>query len=206
MLIREVHAIPYTYGILFPHKRGLQPIGPSSLTLLGWFRLTPIDQYSSLLPPVGVWTVSQFQCGGPSSQNPYRSSARWAVAPPTSYWHASLSVTTGVFNISPCSDMCYGVLVGVSTGYPPVTGKLLTRYAPFRRSPPLYCYNALPLDLHVLSLPLAFILSQDQTLLCIYTVSLVRPRQLHSLLNKKEINALHFSFSVLVVLIFQYCQ
>ena len=26
---------------------------------------------SSLLPPVGVWTVSQFQCGGPSSQNPY---------------------------------------------------------------------------------------------------------------------------------------
>ena len=29
---------------------------------------------------------------------------------------------------------------------------------------------ALPLDLHVLSLPLAFILSQDQTLLCIYTI------------------------------------
>ena len=68
--------------------------------------------------------------------------------------------------------MCYGVLVGVSTGYPPVTGKLLTRYAPFRRSPPEYCYPALPLDLHVLSLPLAFILSQDQTLLCIYTLSL----------------------------------
>ena len=76
----------------------------------------------------------------------------------------------------------------------------LTRYAPFRRSPPGRCRPALPLDLHVLSLPLAFILSQDQTLLCIYTVSLVRPRQLHSLLNKKEINALHFSFSVLVVL------
>ena len=28
--------------------------------------------------------------------------------------------------------------------------------------------NALPLDLHVLSLPLAFILSQDQTLHCIF--------------------------------------
>ena len=82
----------------------------------------------------------------------------------------------------------------------------LTRYAPFRRSPPGRCRPALPLDLHVLSLPLAFILSQDQTLLCIYTVSLVRPRQLHSLSKKKEINALHFSFSVLVVLIFQYCQ
>ena len=51
--------------------------------------------------------------------------------------------------------------------YPPVTGMLLTRYAPFRRSPPVYCYTAMPLDLHVLSLPLAFILSQDQTLHCI---------------------------------------
>ena len=30
---------------------------------------------------------------------------------------------------------------------------------------------ALPLDLHVLSLSLAFILSQDQTLRCIYNVS-----------------------------------
>ena len=30
----------------------------------------------------------------------------------------------------------YGVLVGVSTGYPPVAGMLLTRYAPLRRSPP----------------------------------------------------------------------
>ena len=38
------------------------------------------------------------------------------------------------------------------------------RYAPFRRSPPSHCCNALPLDLHVLGLPLAFILSQDQTL------------------------------------------
>src|SRR5438046_6196394 len=37
---------------------------------------------------------------------------------------------------------------------------LCTRYSPVRR---LYCY---PLDLHVLSLPLAFILSQDQTLHC----------------------------------------
>ena len=46
----------------------------------------------------------------------------------------------------------------------------LTRYAPFCRSPAEYCYSPLPLDLHVLSLPLAFILSQDQTLLCIYTI------------------------------------
>ena len=65
-----------------------------------------------------------------------------------------------------CNIRCYGVLGDVSIGYPPDTGKLLTCYAPFRRSPPEYCYSALPLDLHVLSLPLAFILSQDQTLHC----------------------------------------
>ena len=35
--------------------------------------------------------------------------------------------------------------------------------------------TALPLDLHVLSLPLAFILSQDQTLLCIYTIITLSP-------------------------------
>ena len=39
--------------------------------------------------------------------------------------------------------------------------------------------HVLPLDLHVLSLPLAFILSQDQTLHCIYSLYiLVRPLSL----------------------------
>ena len=71
MLIQRVHAMAHAWATLFPAKRSLQPVGPSSSTLLGWFRPAPIDQYSSLLPPVGVWTVSQFQCGGPSSQNPY---------------------------------------------------------------------------------------------------------------------------------------
>ena len=46
---------------------------------------------------------------------------------------------------------------------------------------------ALPLDLHVLSLPLAFILSQDQTLLCIFFISLSLSRR--SVISK-EINAL----------------
>ena len=77
-------------------------------------------------------------------------------------------MTTGVFNKGRCLPLCYGMLDDVSIAYPPHTGMLLTRYAPFRRSPPKYCYLALPLDLHVLSLPLAFILSQDQTLLCIF--------------------------------------
>ena len=60
----------------------------------------------------------------------------------------------------------YGMLVHVSAGYLPVRGWLHTCYSPVRRSPPVYCYTVLPLDLHVLGLPLAFILSQDQTLHC----------------------------------------
>ena len=99
------------------------------------------------------------------------------------------------FKQNPCELCCYGVLDDVSIAYPPATGMLLTRYAPFRRSPPEYCYPALPLDLHVLSLPLAFILSQDQTLLCIYTYKIpVRSRQLISYLKK---STLSFLFSVL---------
>ena len=60
----------------------------------------------------------------------------------------------------------HAVLVRISPGYPPVAGGLHTRYAPVRRSPAGHCCPLLPLDLHVLSLPLAFILSQDQTLHC----------------------------------------
>ena len=58
----------------------------------------------------------------------------------------------------------HGVLHQVSLAYPPLGGMLHTRYAPVRHS----CTpeRALPFDLHVLGLPLAFILSQDQTLHC----------------------------------------
>ena len=71
------------------------------------------------------------------------------------------------FNKYPdAGSLFYAVLFKVSPDYPPVDERLHTRYAPVRRSPPVYCYTVLPLDLHVLGLPLAFILSQDQTLHC----------------------------------------
>ena len=49
-----------------------------------------------------------------------------------------------------------------------MTGRLHTCYSPVRRSPAEVSKLTppLPLDLHVLSLSLAFILSQDQTLRC----------------------------------------
>ncbi len=57
-------------------------------------------------------------------------------------------------------------LIQISLGYSSVQGRLYTRYAPVRRSSASSKLLLLPLDLHVLSLPLAFILSQDQTLHC----------------------------------------
>ena len=66
----------------------------------------------------------------------------------------------------------YAVLDGISPGYPPGAGRLHTRYSPVRRSPAECCHSPLPLDLHVLGLSLAFILSQDQTLrCCLYILS-----------------------------------
>ena len=57
----------------FPDFRSLHPRGISSSTRRCWVRLSPIAQNSPLLPPVGVWPVSQCQCGGSSSQTRYRS-------------------------------------------------------------------------------------------------------------------------------------
>ena len=57
---------------------------PSSLTRHRCIRVSPIVQYSPLLPPVGVWAVSQSQCGRSTSQSGYQSSPWWAVTSPTS--------------------------------------------------------------------------------------------------------------------------
>ena len=66
------------------------------------------------------------------------------------------------FHTNPCESMSYPVLITVSGGYPKARGRLLTCYSPVRRSSTTEV--AFPLDLHVLSTPPAFVLSQDQTL------------------------------------------
>jgi hypothetical protein len=65
-------------GFLLGYRHFFRPQGqsftirkPSSLTRRRCIRLSPIVQYSPLLPPVGVWTVSQFQCGRSPSQAGY---------------------------------------------------------------------------------------------------------------------------------------
>ena len=79
----------------------------------------------------------------------------------------------------------YAGLPRLSPGYPTVWGRLLTRYAPVCH------YPCGPFDLHVLGLPLAFILSQDQTLHCIkilicgepQTMSSADPTRINELFN-----------------------
>ena len=58
---------------LLPSRKRFTTRRPSSLTRRCCVRLSPIAQNSSLLPPVGVWPVSQCQCGRPSSQTSYPS-------------------------------------------------------------------------------------------------------------------------------------
>ena len=49
--------------LIRPSPQSFTTRRPSSLTRRRCVRLSPIAQDSPLLPPVGVWTVSQFQCG-----------------------------------------------------------------------------------------------------------------------------------------------
>ena len=82
----------------------------------------------------------------------------------------------------------YPVLAHLSVGYPRCQGRLLTRYSPVRHSTSLP-KKTFAFDLHVLSTPPAFVLSQDQTLQfdilnCISTVSYLLSRAI--LLNYKD--------------------
>src|SRR3974377_1760345 len=80
-------------GFFFRYRQTLAGIRPcrkdfthqdaSSSTRRCCVRVSPIAQNSPLLPPVGVWTVFQFQCVRAPSQAGYRSSSWWPVTPPT---------------------------------------------------------------------------------------------------------------------------
>ena len=50
-----VHTKIHTWTTLFPYKRSLQPIGQSSFTLLGWFRLTAASRRSLDRVSVPMW-------------------------------------------------------------------------------------------------------------------------------------------------------
>ncbi len=74
----------HRYRHNLPGRKEFTSQGTSSSTRRCCVRVSPIAQNSPLLPPVGVWTVFQFQCGRAPSQAGYRSKPWWAVTPPTS--------------------------------------------------------------------------------------------------------------------------
>ena len=64
-----------------------------------------------------------------------------------------------------CVIHCYAVLAIVSNSYPPLQGRLPTRYSPVRNSSKKSKLLSSAFYLHVLGTPPAFVLSQDQTLI-----------------------------------------
>ena len=64
-----------------------------------------------------------------------------------------------------CDIYSYAVLAIVSNSYPPLPGRLPTRYSPVRNSSGKSKLLPSAFYLHVLGTPPAFILSQDQTLI-----------------------------------------
>ncbi len=69
-----VIVMSYSLTTFLPHLKCFTTRRPSSHTRHRWIRVSPIVQDSPLLPPVGVWAVSQSQCGWSSSQTSYGSS------------------------------------------------------------------------------------------------------------------------------------
>ena len=64
-----------------------------------------------------------------------------------------------------CVIHCYAVLAIVSNSYPPLQGRLPTRYSPVRNSSKKSKLLSSAFYLHVLGTPPAFVLSQDQALI-----------------------------------------
>ena len=64
-----------------------------------------------------------------------------------------------------CNIYSYAVLAIVSNSYPPLPGRLPTRYSPVRNSSGKSKLLPSAFYLHVLGTPPAFVLSQDQTLI-----------------------------------------
>ncbi len=124
----------YKYSFFFSNKSSLKPIRLYSCTRIGWFRLSPIDQYSSLLPPVGVWSVLSTSVG----DYPLKTPKHKRLGKPLPYQQSNVT-HAHLLPINLCikTDACHNkhrVLIQISLGYAPVKGRLHTRYSPVRRS------------------------------------------------------------------------
>ena len=106
------------------------------------------------------------------ADHPLRPATRLSLGEPLPHQQADRPRTSPLaplqaLNSPPCSGGSHPVLIQLSLSYPKLKGKLFTCYAPVCRShvikSPEGSIIKIPLDLHVLTTPPAFTLSQDQT-------------------------------------------
>ena len=97
--------------------------------------------------------------------------------------------------------MCHAVLAVVSNCCPPLKGRFLTRYSPVRHCPLLHLDESsirrFSFDLHVLSTPPAFVLSQDQTLYKMVSKRTVVRSNLHRAICHSFKNFLYLASQVI---------
>ena len=91
-----------------------------------------------------------------------------------------------------CNIYCYAVLAIVSNSYPPLPGRLPTRYSPVRNSSKKSKLLSSAFYLHVLGTPPAFVLSQDQTLIKKFEFALIT---VHWQIYFRFFDRLHISMS-----------
>ena len=153
MLFLSVLANAAQPAPLLPNKRSLQTFGPSAFTRLIF--LTAASRRSLVRVSVPVWgtflseplSIVGLVGRYPANCLMERMPIHQRITPFNKYHHVV--------------PLFHRVLIHLSMACPRLMGRLHTRYSPVRRSPPGHCCPVMPLDLHVLSLPLAFILSQD---------------------------------------------
>ena len=95
------------------------------------------------------------------------------------------SEAEATFSNRPEELLGHSVLIRVSPGYPDTKGGLPTCYSPVRRFP--LAEARFSLDLHVLSAPPAFVLSQDQTLREEWLPARMLPRERPAILSLRAV-------------------
>jgi len=171
------HGVSRRFLWRYRHPKGITSPGPSS-------PLTAVYTPKSFLPHAASLRQPFGHCAIFPTAASRRSLGRISVP----MWGAILSDPLGVIGLvsryltnylipreplparcpkapflpKPSAPGVHAVLARVSPGYPPHKGRSLTCYAPVRHS--TTPEGMAPFDLHVLSAPPAFVLSQDQTL------------------------------------------
>ena len=189
MLIRDVLSSVYTYTLLLPLKRSLQSIGPYPSRGMAGSAFRPLSNIPHCCLPQEFGPCLSSNVG----DLPLRTPRHRSLGGPLPRRLANVSRANPYpTNLSNKKDV-FSVVMRYQTTFPSLIPLIradcsrVTHPCAGRRHVLLH---PLPLDLHVLSLPLAFILSQDQTLHCILNIILSSIPKTYFLVSKKPTLAL----------------